>query len=297
MSLPELQDWFLTVMTSPGGVEQGQSLALQRHGWRLDDVIAHGHGAAPAARMRIYADGYVLRLVDCLQTDYPLLHKLLGEDMFSFFARAYIWHHPPSTTSLYDLGAGFAGFLAASQAGQGADGALQLPVALARLERARVEAGRAPGLETAGHAAGRAVSPLDLLMGCDPWLRTPACLRLLDLDVPALAYARALAAGDGIPPAPALARSLLAVTRMAFRVGMMELEEWQYHFLAQLLASGPDGMVASQSLALAARHADLSEHEMQASLLAWLPGALAAGLVGIHPSLTRQRDIDRLPPA
>ncbi|WP_426343257.1 putative DNA-binding domain-containing protein [Pseudoduganella sp. R-32] len=284
MSLPDLQAWFLTVMTSPGGVEQGQALALQRHGWRLDDVIAHGHGAAPAARMRIYADGYVLRLLDCLRADYPLVHKLLGEDLFSFFARGYIWRHPPSTTSLYDLGAGFAGFLAASQAGQGADGALRLPVALAQLERACTEAGRAPGLEAAGRAAGQAVSPLDWLMGGDPLLRTPACLRLLDLDVPALDYARALLAADDVPPAPARARSLLTVTRMAFRVGMKELQEWQYHFLARLVAAGPEGMLASQCLPLAARHADLSEHDMRVNLLAWLPGALAAGLIHSLPT-------------
>lgn len=176
-------------------------------------------------------------------------------------------------------GAGFAGFLAASQAGQGADGALQLPVALAQLERACTEAGRAPGLEAAGRTARQAVSPLDLLMGCDPLLRTPACLRLLDLDVPVLDYARALLAADDVPAAPARARSLLAVTRMAFRVGMMELQEWQYHFLARLVAAGPEGMLASQCLPLAVRHADLSEHDMRTKLLAWLPGALAAGLV------------------
>jgi hypothetical protein len=277
MPLPELQAWFMTVMTAPGGVERGEALAAQRHGWRLGDVLAHGHGPAPAARMRIYADGYALRLLDCLRADYPLSCKLLGDDLFQFFARAYIARHPPASPSLYDLGAGFAGFLAGSQAGSD-DAALRLPVALARLERARIEAGRAPGLE-GGAGATPVVSTLDILMGHDPLLRAPSCLRLLELETPVLAYAESLATANEPPPAPEPRRSLVAVTRKAYRIGMAELADWQYHFLAALAAAGPEGATAGAAGDAAARQAGVPMEQVRDGLLAWLPAALAAGLL------------------
>lgn len=278
MSLPDLQSWFMTVVTAPGGLARGEALAAELHGWRLADVVAQGHGAPPASRMRVYADGYAWRLLDCLRADFPLLCKLLGDDLFGFFARAYFDRHPPSSPSLYDLGAGFAGFLAASQVGA-ADAAMLLPVALARLERARLEAGRAPGLEGEGGAAP-ALPTLGLLMGQDPRLHTPPCVRLLELDTPVLAYADALAAGAAPPPAPEPRRSLVAVSRKAYRIGTVELDEWQHAFLSVLVLAGQAGETASTCVGAAAARTGASMEEVQGGLLTWLPGALAAGLLG-----------------
>lgn len=276
MSLPELQAWFMTVMTAPGGLAHSQALAAQRHGLLPDQVLAPGPGASPAARMRVYADGYVLRLLDCLRADYPLLCKLLGDELFQFFARSYLGCHPPAAPSLYELGAGFADFLAASQAGQGGD-ALQLPVALARLERARIEAGRAPGTE---HDAGAlALSPLDLLIGHDLWLRAPGCLRLLMLETPILAYAESLAADRDPPPVPAPRSSLVAVTRKSYRIATVELSAWQYHLLSQLAEAGPGGAPVGSCLISVAQRADVTVDEVQAGLMTWLPGALAKGVL------------------
>lgn len=142
--LAQLQGWFLTAMTCPGGAPQGAALAQKRFGLAPEQVLTRPQ------RLSIYADGYVLRLLDCLQAEFPVLRQTMGLELFDFFARAYLWRHPSRSSTLYDLGAGFADFLAASQPqGQHASGAaiLQFPIDLARLERARAEAGRAVGLE------------------------------------------------------------------------------------------------------------------------------------------------------
>ncbi|PMQ14470.1 putative DNA-binding domain-containing protein [Janthinobacterium sp. AD80] len=63
--LAQVQKWFLTAMTAPGGAARGVQLAGQRHGLQAPEVLKD------AARLHIYADGYVLRLLECLQADYP----------------------------------------------------------------------------------------------------------------------------------------------------------------------------------------------------------------------------------
>ena len=184
--LAQVQAWFLTAMTAPGGAARGVELAGQRHGLQAPQVLKG------AARLHIYADGYVLRLLECLQADYPVLRRVMGDALFGFFARAYIWRHPSVSTTLHDLGGGFADFLAASQAraGEGAQGAaLRFPVELARLERARGEASRAPGLEKLPRPLLPVLpSGLALLLGQTPAWRLAPCTRLLALTYPVHAY-------------------------------------------------------------------------------------------------------------
>ena len=184
LPLARLQAWFLTAMTAPGGARRGIELAQQHHGLSQGEVLKSAAGRQ--ARLHIYADGYVQRLLECLQADFPVLRKTMGAELFDFFARAYVWRHPSRSPTLYDLGGGFADFLAASQPAGGGE-QLRFPVELARLERARSEAGRAPGLEQ------RAPPPmLDLawLTGGETRLRLAPCTRLLALSFPLQAFWR-----------------------------------------------------------------------------------------------------------
>lgn len=279
-SLPELQNWFLTMMTAPGGVGHGAALVAGRAGLRLDEVVAHTHGAAPETRMHIYAHGYVLRLLDCLRADYPLLLKVMGEPLFTFFAKAYVWHHPSTSPSLYDLGAGFPAFLSNSQAGQSQDdGLLLLPVELARLERARTEAGRARGLERGGAARPVAVHPLALMLGQDMTLCAPPCLRLLELALPLLPFVDTLSADDTVPPAPQAQRSHVAVTRMHYRVRAHALEPWQFHFLQAVVEQGGAGTSAQLCAQRAAERMGQPVEHLMVQMMLWLPSAALTGLV------------------
>lgn len=43
------------------------------------------------ARLDIYARGYVLRLLECLRAEFPILLALVGDQVFEMFASSYVW--------------------------------------------------------------------------------------------------------------------------------------------------------------------------------------------------------------
>jgi hypothetical protein len=274
--LSELQAWFMTAILAPGGVRHGLALASARHGLAEHEVLRTGPGSG--SRLHVYADGYVLRLLECMRADYPVLCKVLGRELFDFFARAYVWRHPSRSPTLYDLGAGFADFLARSQpAGASAADALRFafPAELARLERALAEAARAPGLESGG--AGT-VDLVSLLSGAEAAVGLAPCTRLLALSFALPAWwQQAIGAADDAPPPPmpAAETTWLAVGRQHYRVGMHVLAPWQFHFLQAAAAGAP----ARQCALEAAGACGLPAGRVLADALLWLPLAGAAALV------------------
>jgi hypothetical protein len=274
-SLSELQAWFMTAILTPGGVRRGLALASARHGLAEHEVLRVD--AASGSRLHVHADGYVLRLLECMRTDYPVLCKVMGRELFDFFAKAYVWRHPSRSTTLYDLGAGFADFLAQSRpaaADPDAEQRFAFPAQLARLERALAEAARAPGLE---NRAASAVDGLSLLSGADAMVGLAPCTRLLALSYPLHAYWRLVAgAGDDLPPPPVppVETTFLAVGRLHYRVGMHVLAPWQFHFLQ----AAAERLPARQCALAAARACGLPAGRVLADALLWLPLACAAAL-------------------
>jgi hypothetical protein len=80
------------------------------------DARMHPHvlGSARVSaeeRLAIYANAYRLRLLEALDTDYPGLHTLLGDDEFDAMGRAYIAAHPSPYFSLRWFGERMSEFL------------------------------------------------------------------------------------------------------------------------------------------------------------------------------------------
>lgn len=271
--LAQLQAWFLTAMTAPGGAARGAELAQQRYGLAQGDVLKDAGNRQ--ARLHIYAEGYVQRLLECLQADFPVLRKTIGAELFDFFARAYVWRHPSRSPTLYDLGGGFADFLAASQP-PGSAGLLQFPIELARLERARSEAGRAPGLEKHPQSP---MHEIGWLLGEDAGINLAPCTRLLAPSFPVQAFWReAQAAQDGeLPPQPEPGASYVAIARLHYRLAMHSLLPWQFHLLqaARQRPASPLHQCAAQ----AADACGLPRDEVLADAMLWLPLAAGAGLL------------------
>jgi len=280
-SLSQLQSWFLTVMTAPGGLARGLSLAQQHLGLAEPAVIKTAPGKQ--SRMHIYANGYILRLQECLQADFPVLHRLMGDDLFNFFAHNYIWRHPSRAPSLYDLGAGFANFLLHSQPtstdGENASEAdllLQFPIEMARLERAFTEVIRAPGMEQ-NHSV-KIHNAFDLLMGAHADIHIPACVRLLKTSFPLLTYweqAKHAPAGQDLPAPPDPETSYLAFTRQNYRVQLLSLLPSQYHFL-QAAHHHPD---LHQCAVQTSKETGLEIQALLADICLWQPQAHALGLL------------------
>jgi hypothetical protein len=62
-------------------------------------------------RLGIYAEAYRLRLIEALDTDFPVLHALLGDDEFDRMARAYIDAYPSRHFSVRWFGQHVSDFL------------------------------------------------------------------------------------------------------------------------------------------------------------------------------------------
>jgi hypothetical protein len=69
-----------------------------------------------STRLAIYSDAYCSRLIEALESNYPVLAKLLGADQFSVVARSYIDTHPSQHFSIRWFGHRLSEFLNSSHA-------------------------------------------------------------------------------------------------------------------------------------------------------------------------------------
>jgi hypothetical protein len=90
MSLKELQTRFLN-----GILGEDDSVL---------DMLAEQGELSSQQRLAIYQNGYVARLVEVIDSDFPCLGKLLGDDLFAPFVTAYIHTYPSHSPSLNDFG-------------------------------------------------------------------------------------------------------------------------------------------------------------------------------------------------
>jgi hypothetical protein len=287
--LVQMQRAWLLAFTAPGGLAQGLAHAPELD---VETVFAPPPNGTLHERLRVYADGYRERLLECLRTEYPGLQALLGNDLFTFFARAYIAQHPPHTRTLYDLGAGFPAFLARTQRGRhsGDEQRRQLvfAVELARLERACTDIALAEGLETAAHD-----SPV---WGAAPFgspevvLAVPATTRVflmhhgLDAFAPFLAHREEHAEDAAQPLASDEPHAFIAIWRHRYRMVRREVEPWQF-FVLRATARRPRPLI--DCAASAARRTGENMAAIVAKLALWLPIAQDASL------LTQQRAMQR----
>jgi hypothetical protein len=260
------------------GLEQPRGVAalqrsfferVTRAGDAADDGgegLVVGGELAAHARLEIYRNAYVARLVECLADDYPAVAHALGGAAFEATCRAFIACTPPASSSLNFYGAPFADFCGASihrpDAGFLAD--------LARLEWALVEVIHADAEAT--------LDPKQLAgVGADEWPRlrlvaSPA-LRLVRCSYPVHRYYQAFVEKDApraLEPAPCG----VAVCRQADDVWRFGLEPTWVELLAQLCAGVPLGS------ALAAFEAGASEEDLaalQRTLCEWVAAGFFAG--------------------
>jgi hypothetical protein len=229
----------------------------------------------PEARLHIYARGYVLRLVECLRADFPVLHALVGPQVFNLFATAYLTEHRSRSPSLFELGAGFADYLEATRPAEGAGrGTLEaIPASLARLERAMSAVSRAPGPETQRSYA--LMTPAILLLAPGMRLRLPETVKLLRLDFDFTAAVAAADRGER-PTQPPAQEVCVAVARSHYRVELHTLEPARFAWLDAL---GHAGAQVLEAVARAREAAGDAADGLGADLITWLPIAVQAGLV------------------
>src|ERR1700744_6194484 len=68
----------------------------------------------PGGHLKVYIEGYRIRLAQALRTDYPALCNLLGKEEFGRLAEAYIKATPSTSYNLDNYSLRFAEFVATS---------------------------------------------------------------------------------------------------------------------------------------------------------------------------------------
>jgi hypothetical protein len=63
------------------------------------------------SQLEIYANAYVIRLVEALRSNYPALHHALGDEDFELMARRYLERYPSTHASIRWFGGSLARFL------------------------------------------------------------------------------------------------------------------------------------------------------------------------------------------
>ena len=74
--------------------------------------LVNPDGAPAAKRFDVYRNNVAVSLTEALQTAFPVINKLLGEDNFKAIAGVYLRQHPPSNALMMFYGAEMPGFLA-----------------------------------------------------------------------------------------------------------------------------------------------------------------------------------------
>jgi hypothetical protein len=276
-SLILLEHWLKTVVTERGALGEKLDAATRQHGLRAEDVVAERRGLSARERLAVYTSGYVLRLLECMRADFPVLCGFVGDSVFDAFAKAYVITMPPSSHSLYDLGADFPRFLDETKPKNwtldaGISVMLDLPPELARIERARAEVLRAHGTED-DPPADEPISPFSVF-GEGPTLQATPCLRLLEMKFPLVDFLRSSDMGER-PEAPAPRASLVAIGRANYRLHVEEISLWQFAFLRA--CERPTS--SYPAVQIAARESGRDPGQALAEIAMWLPVAFELGFL------------------
>ncbi len=267
----QLQHWMKDVITTQGDMQYKLRRAEHLHGLNEHDVIADTMGVSIYSRMHVYTSGYVMRLLECIEADFPVLQQFLGEQVFDQFARASLLWSPSTSYSLYDLGSTFIAFLEGTRPkGMPQDSPeaafLDLPIEIARAERAQHEALRASGIEGAGIVQVELFPDEILFSNHALTVETPACVRLVPLQFPVKQMFDQYREEQplSIPhPQP----SFLVVSRMNYRLTMEEVEEWLFVFLGQCASLSSLSEAIDRTSAIT----QLPSSTLLAELCIWLP--------------------------
>jgi hypothetical protein len=276
-SLNLLEHWMKTVVAERGDLRAKLDAAERRHGLRAEDVVAERRGLSAHDRLAVYTGGYVLRLLECMRADFPVLRGFVGDSVFDAFAKAYVITLPPISHSLYDLGANFPRFLEETKPQNwaldaGMSAMLDLPPELARIERARAEVLRTRGTEDDPPAAEH-LSPFAVFVE-GPELQVTPCLRLLEMKFPLVDFLKSSDCGERAEP-PAPRTSFVAMGRSNYRVHMEEISDWQFAFLRA--CERPTS--SYPAVRVAAFESGRDPGQVLADVAVWLPVAFESGFL------------------
>ena len=272
-----LQNWLRTVVMAPGFLNQKIGLANHLYQVHENDVVSDEGNASVHARLNVYSSGYMARLLDCMYADYAISKKFMGDELFDSFAKAYLMYHPSTSFTLYDLGKAFPGFLDKTKPKpeEGIDNShFEIPATLARVERARQVAMRAPGIENDAVDTSQ-IDIQDLLFGTLN-ISIPECLQLLELDFPMKQFFEAVYREEEYD-LPSPQKNYMAISRKNYHPVLEEVTETQYLLLTECRKH--TNLYDAISV-LSADH-NISSAELLADAFLWMPFFRKCGFIQV----------------
>jgi len=276
--IAQIQGWLNEVITCQGTMQHKLQRAASMYQLNETEIVADTRDVSIYSRIHVYTSGYVMRLLECIHADFPVLMKFMGEEVFNQFAKASLMWSPSTSYSLYDLGDNFIRFLESTRPPKtGTDDLqnifLELPVEIARVERARQEVLRAQGLE--GIASAELFSPEMILFAPQEiYMGRPASIKLLSSKF-SLKPLFDQFNQDSPYEFPEVKPSYLAISRLNYRLQMEELEEWQYYFLSFC----EEGVSLMDVVQRTAEQTGIPASTLMAELFIWLPIFVGKGFV------------------
>lgn len=112
ISLCELQKWMRWVIVDPRGVEEALKNPHPLNSKYPKRYVAPQISAYDffdntnvnvQERLSVYAEGYFLRIVEVIEADFPLTHKILGHEKFLELICDYLKVYPSSTPNISEV--------------------------------------------------------------------------------------------------------------------------------------------------------------------------------------------------
>jgi hypothetical protein len=264
--LPRLQRWMQEVVVHPGTVDEAvasdrATREIPSH--RLQEVVLPSHSMTPAERVGVYHGMYLMRMVEALETDYPVIRYRLGDHQFRHLVRDYVQRYPSTSYTLNRLGDQLPQFFLDQPEWPDAEFLHDL----ARLELAMTEVFDEEESLVLGADELETVPP-------DAWegvrLRPIAAFRLLEFRhvvIPSLvAYHE-----DRPSPSPRRRASWVALYRRDYTTLRLELSRAEHELLRSLV----DGAPLGEALADAAAS---KSPRQQAKVFRWFRTWISEGL-------------------
>ncbi len=267
LSLERVQRWLQSVIVHPGGVEEALAspeAAADLPPEALPEVVRPSWSLDPRERVGIYHGMYLLRMIEALEADFPVIRHRLGADAFADLVAAYVAEYPSRSYTLNRLGDRLPEFL---------DAHPEIPdhASLADLARFELAVTQVFDEEETPSLAAEHLADLPPESWPELRLRPVAAFRLLALRHAVLPDLEAYHE-DRPPPAPRRRATFLAVYRRAFRVYHLALSRPEHELLAALARGAPLG----EALATAASRLPAGRRE--GKVFAWFRSWVAAGL-------------------
>jgi len=281
-ALETIQRWMQTVIMHPEGAEQGVDSPEARReidvsAENVESVISRSHALTSLERLSIYADGYFLRLVECLQQEFRAVAQFVGDEEFETVAYWYVADCPSTSHTLTKVGERFPEYLAENRPERETDDGTpdwaDFMCDLARLERHYSEVFDGPGIEK------RETLQADDVLGIpqEIWqqvrFETAPCLRLATFQFPVQIYASEVRKKKKDPEIPPPEETHLAISRINYRVRRWTLSREEFLLLESILA----GRSLMESLQIAFADAEEDDAVLAEKVSGWFQEWTEAG--------------------